>query len=44
MIAAVMPARFAYDKRHKPTVFQLGDEVYLRQRKGYHLLGKPPRK
>ncbi len=33
-----------YDKRHSPVDFKVGDTVYLRLGKGYHLLGKPSKR
>lgn len=37
-------AKMRYDDKHTPTEFEVGDVVYLRLHKGYHLPGKPNRK
>jgi hypothetical protein len=37
-------AKMRYDDKHTPTEFEVGDTVYLRLHKGYHLPGKPNRK
>jgi hypothetical protein len=37
-------AKLRYDEKHTPTSFEVGETVYLRLGKGYHLPGKPKRK
>lgn len=37
-------SKMRYDDKHTPTEFDVGEEVYLRLGKGYHLPGKPNRK
>jgi hypothetical protein len=34
-------AKDHYDRHHEPVDFKVGDEVYIRLNKGYHLPGKP---
>lgn len=42
-IAGAM-AKLRYDDKHSPADYEVGDTVYLRLGKGYHLPGKPRRK
>ena len=37
-------AKLRYNDKHSPTSYEVGDIVYLRLGKGYHLPGKPARK
>ena len=41
---AAARAKEQYDRHHRPLSFDIGDNVYLRLHRGYHLPGKPPRK
>jgi len=41
---AAMAAKERYDARHNPITMDVGDKVYVRLHRGYHLPGKPNRK
>ena len=41
---AAAQAKRRYDGKHRPIEFEVGDKVYLRLHRGYHLPGNPSRK